>query len=145
MGILAGRSAGELAEELDAARSSIYCWRDRYIALGLEGLRTEVSPGRPRRLLPEQEEELCRLIEDGPMNAGYSTGIWTGPMIAELVRKRMSVHYHHRYIPRLLHRLGFSVQRPRKRLAKADAEAQAYWLRTKLPAIKKRPGVAVES
>ena len=39
----------------------------------------------------------------------------------------------------LLHQLGFSVQRPRKRLARADAEAQAQWLREKLPAIKKKP------
>ena len=145
LGFLAGRSAGELAKELDAARSSVYGWLDWSIALGVEGLHTLASPGRPRRLLVEQEEELCRIIEDGPINAGYSTGIWTGPMIAELIRKRMGVHYHYKYIPRLLHRLGFSVQRPRKRLSKADAVPQEYWLRTKLPAIKKKPDGAAES
>jgi hypothetical protein len=37
-----------------------------------------------------------------------------------------------------LHELGFSVQRPRKRLARADAQAQAAWLKEKLPAIKKK-------
>ena len=37
----------------------------------------------------------------------------------------------------MLDRLGFSVQRPRKLLCRADHEAQAHWLKTRLPAIKK--------
>jgi hypothetical protein len=45
-------------------------------------------------------------------------------------------------LARLLHDLGFSVQRPRKRLARADAEKQAVWLGTTFPAIKKPPRVA---
>jgi transposase len=40
-------------------------------------------------------------------------------------------------VPRLLHQLRFSVQRPRKRLARADLARQATWLRETLPAIKK--------
>ncbi|MBI4486359.1 MAG: winged helix-turn-helix domain-containing protein [Acidobacteria bacterium] len=35
--------------------------------------------------------------------------------------------------------LGFSVQRPRRRLARADKEAPAVWLRKKLPRIKEKP------
>jgi transposase len=62
-------------------------------------------------------------------------------MIGDMIRKRFGVKYHNHHVPRLLHRLGFSVQRPRKKLAKADAEAQEYWLRTKLPALKKSPTV----
>jgi transposase len=38
----------------------------------------------------------------------------------------------------MLNDLGFSVQRPRKRLARADAEAQETWLRETFPAIKKK-------
>jgi hypothetical protein len=47
------------------------------------------------------------------------------------------VRYHNHHIPRLLHPLGFSVQRPRKRLARADAPARELWLRVRLLAIKK--------
>jgi hypothetical protein len=36
------------------------------------------------------------------------------------------------------------VQRPRKRLARADLAKQAAWLRTELPAIKKKPAPAEE-
>jgi transposase len=36
---------------------------------------------------------------------------------------RIGVRYHNHHIPRLLHQLGLSVQRPRKRLARADQVA----------------------
>ena len=135
---LSGKSVISIAEELDAARSSVYNWIERYVSMGVSGMLSETSPGRPRRLTPEQEKLLIKIIEAGPVVAGYSTGIWTGPMIADLIRKQMKVRYHQRHIPRMLHRLGFSVQRPRKRRAKADADAQEYWLRKRLPAIKKK-------
>ena len=62
-----------------------------------------------------------------------------GPMIGDLIRRRYGVTYHNHYIPPLLHKLGFSVQRPRKRLARADHERQKYWLRTTFPRIKQKP------
>jgi len=142
---LGGKTVVAIAKELDTGRSSVYGWLDRYEAGGVDGLKTIKPPGAEPRLSEEQQVELAATIEGGPVAAGYNTGVWTGPMIGDLIRKRFGVGYHNHHIPRLLHRLGFSVQRPRKKLAKADAEAQAYWLRTRLPAIKKKPGGVAES
>ena len=72
------------------------------------------------------------------MAAGYDSGVWTGPMIGDLIEHRFGVRYHKHNVPRILHELGFSLQRPRKRLARADAEKQATWLRETFPAIKKK-------
>jgi transposase len=66
-------------------------------------------------------------------------------MIGDVIEQRFGVRYHNHHVPRLLHQLGFSVQRPRKRLARADAEAQEYWLRVRLPTIKKKRGLAAAS
>lgn len=140
-----GKTVAVIAKDLDTGRSSVYVWLDRYEAEGTEGLKTFVPPGAAPRLDAEQEAELVAIIEAGPVAAGYHTGVWTGPMIGDLIEKHFGVRYHNHHIPRLLHRLGFSVQRPRKKLAKADAEAQEYWLRKKLPAIKKKPDDAVVS
>lgn len=59
-------------------------------------------------------------------------------MIGDLIAQRYGIRYHNHHVPRLLHDLGFSVQRPRRRLARADREAQAMWLRDRLPRIKKK-------
>ena len=138
LGYLRGKRVVELAEELNVTRGSINRWLQWFDAEGADGLKPRVAPGAPSRLSTEQLCELSTLIEAGPQAAGYSSGVWTGPMIGDLIRRRYGVRYHNHHIPRLLHQLGFSIQRPRKRLARADLERQGNWLRTTLPRIKKR-------
>jgi len=50
-------------------------------------------------------------------------------MIGDLIHRHFGVRYHNHHVPWVLHRLGFSVQRPRKRLAPADLANQEIWLR----------------
>lgn len=145
LGYIGGRRVIELAAELDVDRSTVTRWLQWYEAMGIEGLLTGKSPGPTPKLTPEQYDVLVELIEEGPTAAGYTSGVWTGPMIGDLIAQRFGVRYHNHHIPRLLHKLGFSVQRPRKRLARADAEKQAKWLRVTFPAIKKKPPPAVDS
>lgn len=145
LGYIDGRRVIEMAGELGVNRSSINRWLGWYEAMGIDGIVTGVPPGPMSQLSSEQLNELVELIETGPVAAGYTSGVWTGPMIGDLIAQRFGVRYHNHHIPRLLNKLGFSVQRPRKRLARADAEAQAVWLRKKFPAIKKKPQPAAES
>jgi transposase len=138
LGYIAGKSVIELSDELDVTRGSINRWLQWFQAQGTEGLRTKKPPGGSPLLTDAHYEQLISLIEGGPVAAGFSTGLWTGPMIGELIRLRFGVKYHNHYIPCLLHKLGFSVQRPRRRLARADMQRQAVWLKKTLPAIKKK-------
>ena len=55
---------------------------------------------------------------------------------------RFGVGYSWKYVPELLHKLGFSVQRPRKKLSRADHEAQEFWFRETLPRLKKQPAAS---
>jgi transposase len=139
LGYVGGIAVIALSEKLDVTRGSINRWLQWFNAAGADGLRPKPQPGGVPRLSTDQHDELAALIEAGPQAAGFSTGMWTGPMIGELIRRRYGVSYHNHHIPRMLHRLGFSVQRPRKRLARADREKQAIWLKKKFPAIKKKP------
>jgi transposase len=138
LGYIGGIKVIALAEKLDVTRGSINRWLQWFDAQGTEGLRPRERPGGVARLTGAQHQELITTIEAGPQAAGFQTGIWTGPMIGDLIRRRFDVRYHNHHIPRLLHKLGFSVQRPRKRLARADAERQAVWLQKTCPAIKKK-------
>lgn len=139
LGYIDGRRAVDLAVEAGVSRSSVNRWLQWYEAMGVEGLVTGYAPGPAPKLAEAQQDELSALIDAGPQAAGYTSGVWTGPMIGDLIEQRFGVRYHNHHIPRMLNELGFSVQRPRKRLARADVEAQATWLRDKLPAIKKKP------
>ena len=37
--------------------------------------------GRPKGLDEEQEQQLCDIIDSGPLAYGYLSGVWTSPMI----------------------------------------------------------------
>ncbi len=143
LGYVEGRRVVDLASELDVTRGSVNRWLQWYDTMGIPGLLTGKAPGRAPKLTESQRAELGALVEDGPRVAGYSSGVWTGPMIGDLIERRFGVRYHNHHVPRLLHELGFSVQRPRRRLARADAQKQAVWLHQKFPAIKKKPPLAV--
>jgi transposase len=138
LGYLRGTRVIELAAQLDVTRGSVNRWLQWYEELGVPGIRTQQRPGLAPKLSPEQRAELIAIIDAGPLEAGYGSGVWTGPIIADLIEARFGHRYHNHSVPPLLHRLGFSVQRPRKRLARADEEKQALWLRKRLPAIKKK-------
>lgn len=139
LGYLSGERVVDLSETLDVTRGSVNRWLQVFDAEGTDGLKPRIAPGARCRLSTADLCDLTTIIESGPQSAGYLSGVWTGPMIGDLIRRRYGIKYHNHHIPRLLHRLGFSVQRPRKRLSRADIARQEYWLKTTFPRIKKKP------
>jgi transposase len=138
LGYLDGKSVITMSEELSVDRSAINRWMIWFNAEGIDGLRTGKPPGRAARLSTQQRTEIAKAVEAGPQAAGYVSGVWTLAFLRDWIARRFGTTYHISHVARLLHQLGFSVQRPRKRLARADAEAQARWINERFPAIKKK-------
>ena len=80
----------------------------------------------------EQRRQLGDILDSGPVAYGLDNGVWTSPMIAWVIEEEFGVTYHPGHVRKLLHTLGFSVQRPRRVLARADAVAQDRWHRRDL-------------
>ncbi len=133
-----GYTSGELASLLKVGRSRVSEWLKNYEEHGYEGLLEGYRPGRPRRLTEEQRLELADIVESGPVAYGYDCGVWTSPMIGRVIEEEFGVTYHPGHVRKLLHEIGFSVQRPRKVLARADPEAQDKWHRHTFPNLKKK-------
>lgn len=134
-----GRTSSELAKILQSPRSKVSQWLSRYETYGWEGLLEGYRPGRPASLSPEQREQLGDILDSGPVAYGLDTGIWTSPMITWVIEQEFGIPYHPGHVRRLLHALGFSLQRPRRVLARADAAKQDRWHRHTYPNLKKNP------
>jgi transposase len=134
-----GRTSGELAAVLKAPRSKISEWLARYQADGIDGLLEGCRSGRPPELSAEQHQQLGDILDSGPVAYGLDNGVWTSPMIAWLIEEEFGVTYHPGHVRKLLHALGFSVQRPRRVLVRANAAEQDRWHRRVYPQIKKKP------
>ena len=54
-----------------------------------------------------------------------------------LIQEEFGIAYHPGHVRKLLHQMGFSVQRPRRILARANAAEQDRWHRRTFPNLKK--------
>lgn len=134
-----GRTSGELAAILKAPRSKVSEWLSQYQTYGVDGLLEGYRSGRPPLLTAEQRTQLGDILDGGPVAYGLDTGIWTSPMLAWVIEEEFNVTYHPGHVRKLLHTMGFSIQRPRRILARADAAAQDRWHRRTYPNLKKKP------
>jgi transposase len=132
-----GRSLNEVARLIDCAPSSVMRWRNRRRRGGEKALKVRVSPGRPPKLSLARCRKLLRLLLEGAMASGYSTQLWTTARIAEVIRKRFRVEYHRDHVGRLMHRLGWSHQKPQKRALERNEGKIRKFLREEWPRVKK--------
>jgi transposase len=120
-------------------RSTVPTWIENWNTHGEEGLWEGHRPGRPRRLGEKQREKLCDILDSGPVAYGLETGLWTSPLISQIIREEFQEDYHPGHVRRLLKQLGYSVQRPTTRLVQADLSQKRKWVRYTYPNLKKTP------
>lgn len=115
-----GREASEVAEALGCSASSVYDWADDWRCGGLAALTARPhGGGRPRRLDPDAEAEVERLLGDDPQAHGFAATDWTVP----LLRTAVAAQDHavsERTLRRTLHRLGYRWKRPKYLLGRPD-------------------------
>ena len=131
------RTSGEIARLLDAPRSRVSLWLQQYQTHGWEALLEGHRSGRPKELSQAQRNQLDDIIDSGPVAYGFPSGVWTSPMIARVITEEFDVRYHPGHVRKVLKSMGFSVQRPRRKLAKADPGEQDRWQRYTYPRLKK--------
>ncbi len=132
-----GHSQAEVARRVGAAPNSVWRWWKAYREGGRRALQAKPATGRKCRLSAEQKEDLCRRLLEGARASGFVTDLWTCPRIGQLIWRCYGVNYHVDSLPRLLHGLGFSCQRPEKRALERDDEAVAQWVARDWPRIKR--------
>jgi transposase len=134
-----GKSAPEIADLLKVHRTKVCEWFQRWQKGGIKGMLEGHRAGRPGRLSPEHHQTLADILDSGPVAYGFNSGVWTCPMVCRVIEDEFSIQYHPAHVSRILHDLDFSIQRPKKILARADKTLQSKWTRYEYPDIKKKP------
>lgn len=134
-----GKTAPQIGNILKVHRSKVSIWLRNWQQKGMDGVLEGHRPGRPPSLSDDQQRILTDILDSGPVAYGFTSGVWTCPMVARVIDEEFSVSYHPAHVSRILHELKFSVQRPKKMLAQADKTCQSRWIRYQYPNIKKKP------
>jgi transposase len=136
---LEGRTTGEIAHDLKVHRSTVPLWIEQWNRYREEGLWEGHRSGRPQRLEEDDRERLQDILDSGLVAYGLDTGIWTSPLVRQVIADQFGQEYHAGHVRKLLRQLGYWVQRPMTRLVQADLIQKRKWVRYTYPNLKKRP------
>jgi transposase len=135
-----GMSLMEVAAAVGSSVSSAHRWRKAW-RHGSK-LRSKPHPGRSPKLSAQQRAELTTALSQGTRHWGYAPDGWTGPLVRDMIQRLFRVDFHPEYVPRLLHRLGWSPQKPERRARERNEAEIARWRRETWPRLKKEPRMA---
>jgi putative transposase len=126
----------EIAYQFGVSIHTVYTWKERLRRQG--GVESTVTTGRPSRLSATQLERLGTLLQEGALTHGFPDATWTTPRVRDLIGRQWDVWYHQDHVRKLLHRLGFSPQRPGKAALEQSEQAVQTWVQITHPAVKKK-------
>lgn len=126
-----------IARRLSVSRAAVGQWAKDLAAGGLRQLRQRSSTGRPSKLTADQMTALDQVLRRGALAAGFPTARWTLMRVKRVIEREFGVTYHLNSIPRVLKRLGWSLQQPLARAVERDEQVIEAWLKHDWPRIKK--------
>jgi transposase len=102
----------QIAATVDRSRQFVDQWVGRYRRGGIEALTPKRQPGARPKLTPQEQKELCAMVEAGP-DAEEGLAAYNGPILREKIQQRFGKLYSLAGVYALLHRLGYNDLMPR--------------------------------
>ena len=124
-----GWSAIQVAEALERAPHTIGNWLANFRRAGAQGLVFEQTGGSPPVLSRGEQNQLKSAVQNPPGEAGIELSNWNWKVVRQFLKRGFDLGLSRSSCLNYLHRLGFVLKRPKKRLLKAkDEERKAFVL-----------------
>lgn len=117
-----GESIDAIAASIGKPKRTVHGWLHRFERRGLGGAEDKKQSGRPPRLKKKQLVQLKADLLKGPQACGYPEQLWSRRLVQAHVSRKFRIPYTEQHMRRLLHRLGFTCQKPRQRHYKSAPE-----------------------
>lgn len=106
-----GVTQADVARELEVSRQSVSRWHEAWSQGGASVLKGAGRAGRRPLLDSADLAAVEKALRRGPRASGFTTDIWTLPLIAEVIATLTGVSYHPGHVWRIMGQLGWSPQR----------------------------------
>jgi len=137
-----GKTAREVAEQLNVSDRAVFKWERAYRGSGVDGLRKRKAPGRPAVKKPAARRLIPDLMKKDPQAFGFLKGRWVVRDISKAL-KQEGVDISPTQVHGVLNDLGLSYKRPKltvksddPSLARKEREVRRY--KQVAPALAKR-------
>lgn len=128
----------EVARRVGASPGSVDRWKKMYEEGGVRALRAKPDRGAAPRLSPSDQARLTTFLLEGATRHGYATELWTLDRVAQVIERKFGVVYGTTGVWLLLHRLGWSCQKPERRARERNESEIERWRRVTWPKLRKR-------
>ena len=140
-----GKSAPDIANQLNRNIITIRLWLNRYVKEGIGGLKTKKAPGRPAQKAPAIESHLNELLEKSPQDFGYQESGWQINLLRDWFKKQ-GISACEKTFAKALNKHGFVYKRfsktmPENAPSSADKKAKVAEIVT---TIKQNSSEAIE-
>ena len=133
-----GKTRAEVAGHLGVSAQTASRWHARWRAGGVAGMRT-ARHGKPPRLGPAELARIRRVLDRGPVAAGFDNDLWTLARIAEVIERTTGVGHHPGHVWRILKAMRWSLQRPARKAVERNEAEIARWVAQEWPRIVQMP------
>jgi transposase len=134
-----GWTQTQIAEALGVTCGAVSQWFKIVREKGLNGLRSQKGGGPRPRLTEQQLQGLPELLERGSEAYGFRGEVWTRARVGAVIKQEYGISYSDRHVGRMLHKIGWSLQKPVERASQRDEAAIARWSTETWPELKKKP------
>jgi transposase len=125
-----GKSRAEVAQLLGCTDLTIAKWMGKYLETGLAGLVEPIKHQVKERLNPEQQQQIKEMVlNDRPTKYGIDREIWTGKIIAFVIKQRWEVDLKTSRIYEILDNLNLSHQKAHRDYENADPGEQKKFVK----------------
>ncbi len=129
-----------IAAAVGVTSGAVSQWLTRARAEGVaEGRRAHPASGRPPTLPAEQRAQLPAVLDRGAAASGFGGQVWTCKRVGAVIRRTCGVTSDPAHVGRLVHPLGYRVQRPSARATQRDEAAVRGGWERRWPALKNKP------
>ena len=119
-----GKTSLQVAKDIHMSDSNIRKCVHRYNEYGIAGLIDTRYSNRKSYLSPEQKQAVIEALQKSPRECGFNKSNWTMPLLKRWISKQWGINYKASSLYNLLHKLGFTLQRPKKQRRNANKEKQ---------------------
>jgi transposase len=68
----------------------------------------------------------------------FTSAVWTSIMIGQVIQNEFEVKFHPGHVRKILKKMDYSMQKPKRIFARADEEQKKKWRRYTYPSVKKK-------
>lgn len=91
---------------------TISTWTKKVAESGVDSLKSASHPGRPSSLTEIQIKQLDTDLQKSPEDFGYDLYNWDGLVLSRHLKDHYNVSLKVRQCQRIMHQLGYTLQRP---------------------------------